>query len=196
MAELLLLAIIASISELSRTTEIRGDMPNTLDMTNIRQKYPNRWLLLTIHSFKDGNPLSGRVLAHSKHRQKVYDARTRAIALYPDLDLRIIFTGDQKKIGEISPEGDLKLAMAEGTDHAEIASLLFAEDIEKANLEAELKKQQITDLEKVYKEQRIINTPANWYDTYQHATGRQQASDQPNTSDEKAHHNQKQSTDE
>ena len=60
----------------------------------------------------------------------------------------------------------------------------------------QLKKQQITDLEKIYKEQRIINTPANWYDTYQHATGRQQASDQPNTSDEKAHHNQKQSTDE
>ena len=170
-------------------------MQNTLDITNIRKKHPNRWLLLIIYSYEDGQPSSGRILAHSKYRPKIYDARTRTIASNPDLDLRIVFTGDQRKLDEVNPELDLKLAMAEGADHEEMASLLFAEDIEKARLETELKEKQISDLEKVYKEQRITNTPANWHNTYQHVVGQEQTSSQSKTSDEKVHQNQKQATD-
>ena len=170
-------------------------MQNTLDMTGIRKKHPNRWLLLIIYSYEDGQPSSGKILAHSKYRSKIYDARTRTIALNPDLDLRIVFTGDQRKLDEVNPELDIKLAMAEGADHEEMASLLFAEDIEKARLETELKEKQISDLEKVYKEQRITNTPANWHNTYQHVVGQEQTSSQSKTSDEKVHQNQKQATD-
>jgi len=168
---------------------------NTLDITNIRKKHPNRWLLLIIYSYEDGQPSSGRILAHSKYRPKIYDARTRTIASNPDLDLRIVFTGDQRKLDEVNPELDLKLAMAEGADHMNLSSLLFAEDIEKARLETELKEKQISDLEKVYKEQRITNTPANWHNTYQHAAGQEQTSSRSKTSDEKVHQNQKQATD-
>jgi len=168
---------------------------NTLDMTGIRKKHPNRWLLLIIYSYEDRQPSSGRILAHSKNRSKIYDARTRTIARNPDLDLRIVFTGDQRKLDEMNPELDLKLAMAEGADHEEMASLLFAEDIEKARLETELKEKQISDLEKIYKEQRITNTPANWHNTYQHVVGQEQTSSQSKTSDEKVHQNQKQATD-
>ena len=170
-------------------------MQNTLDITNIRKKHPNRWLLLIIYSYEDGQPSSGRILAHSKYRPKIYDARTRTIASNPDLDLRIVFTGDQRKLDEMNPELDLKLAMAEGADHEEMASLLFAEDIEKARLETELKEKQISGLEKIYKEQRITNTPANWHNTYQHVVGQEQTSSQSKTSDEKVHQNQKQATD-
>ena len=170
-------------------------MQNTLDITNIRKKHPNRWLLLIIYSYEDGQPSSGKILAHSKYRSKIYDARTRTMARNPDLDLRIVFTGDQRKLDEVNPELDLKLAMAEGADHEEMASLLFAEDIEKARLETELKEKQISDLEKVYKEQRITNTPANWHNTYQHVVGQEQTSSQSKTSDEKVHQNQKQATD-
>ena len=170
-------------------------MQNTLDMTGIRKKHPNRWLLLIIYSYEDRQPSSGRILAHSKNRSKIYDARTRTIAHHPDLDLRIVFTGDQRKLDEMNPELDLKLAMAEGADHEEMASLLFAEDIEKARLETELKEKQISDLEKIYKEQRITNTPANWHNTYQHVVGQEQTSSQSKTSDEKVHQNQKQATD-
>ena len=170
-------------------------MQNTLDMTGIRKKHPNRWLLLIIYSYEDGEPSSGRILAHSKYHSKIYDARTRAMARSPDLDLRIVFTGDQRKLDEVNPELDLKLAMAEGADHMNLSSLLFAEDIEKARLETELKEKQISDLEKVYKEQRITNTPANWHNTYQHAAGQEQTSSQSKTSDEKVHQNQKQATD-
>ena len=170
-------------------------MQNTLDMTGIRKKHPNRWLLLIIYSYEDGEPSSGRILAHSKYRSKIYDARTRTIARNPDLDLRIVFTGDQRKLDEMNPELDLKLAMAEGADHEEMASLLFAEDIEKARLETELKEKQISGLEKIYKEQRITNTPANWHNTYQHVVGQEQTSSQSKTSDEKVHQNQKQATD-
>ena len=170
-------------------------MQNTLDMTGIRKKHPNRWLLLIIYSYEDGEPSSGRILAHSKYRSKIYDARTRTIASNPDLDLRIVFTGDQRKLDEVNPELDLKLAMAEGADHMNLSSLLFAEDIEKARLETELKEKQISDLEKVYKEQRITNTPANWHNTYQHVVGQEQTSSQSKTSDEKVHQNQKQATD-
>ena len=170
-------------------------MQNTLDITNIRKKHPNRWLLLIIYSYEDGEPSSGRILAHSKYRSKIYDARTRTIASNPDLDLRIVFTGDQRKLDEVNPELDLKLAMAEGADHMNLSSLLFAEDIEKARLETELKEKQISDLEKVYKEQRITNTPANWHNTYQHVVGQEQTSSQSKTSDEKVHQNQKQATD-
>ncbi len=170
-------------------------MQNTLDMTGIRKKHPNRWLLLIIYSYEDRQPSSGRILAHSKNRSKIYDARTRTIARNPDLDLRIVFTGDQRKLDEMNPELDLKLAMAEGADHEEMASLLFAEDIEKARLETELKEKQISDLEKIYKEQRITNTPANWHNTYQHVVGQEQTSSQSKTSDEKVHQNQKQATD-
>ena len=170
-------------------------MQNTLDITNIRKKHPNRWLLLIIYSYEDGQPSSGRILAHSKYRSKIYDARTRTIASNPDLDLRIVFTGDQRKLDEVNPELDLKLAMAEGADHMNLSSLLFAEDIEKARLETELKEKQISDLEKVYKEQRITNTPANWHNTYQHVVGQEQTSSQSKTSDEKVHQNQKQATD-
>ena len=170
-------------------------MQNTLDMTGIRKKHPNRWLLLIIYSYEDGEPSSGRILAHSKYRSKIYDARTRTIAHHPDLDLRIVFTGDQRKLDEMNPELDLKLAMAEGADHEEMASLLFAEDIEKARLETELKEKQISGLEKIYKEQRITNTPANWHNTYQHVAGQEQTSSQSKTSDEKVHQNQKQATD-
>jgi hypothetical protein len=106
-----------------------------------------------------------------------------------------VFTGDQRKLDEMNPELDLKLAMAEGADHEEMASLLFAEDIEKARLETELKEKQISDLEKIYKEQRITNTPANWHNTYQHVVGQEQTSSQSKTSDEKVHQNQKQATD-
>jgi len=168
---------------------------NTLDITDIRKKHPNRWLLLIIYSYEDGQPSSGRILAHSKYRSKIYDARTRTIASNPDLDLRIVFTGDQRKLDEVNPELDLKLAMAEGADHMNLSSLLFAEDIEKARLETELKEKQISDLEKVYKEQRITNTPANWHNTYQHAAGQEQTSSRSKTSDEKVHQNQKQATD-
>lgn len=170
-------------------------MQNTLDITNIRKKHPNRWLLLIIYSYEDGEPSSGRILAHSKYRSKIYDARTRTMARSPDLDLRIVFTGDQRKLDEVNPELDLKLAMAEGADHEEMASLLFAEDIEKARLETELKEKQISGLEKIYKEQRITNTPANWHNTYQHVAGQEQTSSQSKTSDEKVHQNQKQATD-
>ena len=170
-------------------------MQNTLDMTGIRKKHPNRWLLLIIYSYEDRQPSSGRILAHSKYRSKIYDARTRTIARNPDLDLRIVFTGDQRKLDEVNPELDLKLAMAEGADHEEMASLLFAEDIEKARLETELKEKQISGLEKIYKEQRITNTPANWHNTYQHVVGQEQTSSQSKTSDEKVHQNQKQATD-
>ena len=170
-------------------------MQNALDMTGIRKKHPNRWLLLIIYSYEDGQPSSGRILAHSKYRPKIYDARTRTIASNPDLDLRIVFTGDQRKLDEMNPELDLKLAMAEGADHEEMASLLFAEDIEKARLETELKEKQISGLEKIYKEQRITNTPANWHNTYQHVVGQEQTSSQSKTSDEKVHQNQKQATD-
>lgn len=170
-------------------------MQNTLDMTGIRKKHPNRWLLLIIYSYEDRQPSSGRILAHSKNRSKIYDARTRTMARTPDLDLRIVFTGDQRKLDEMNPELDLKLAMAEGADHEEMASLLFAEDIEKARLETELKEKQISDLEKIYKEQRITNTPANWHNTYQHVVGQEQTSSQSKTSDEKVHQNQKQATD-
>ncbi len=170
-------------------------MQNTLDITNIRKKHPNRWLLLIIYSYEDGQPSSGRILAHSKYRSKIYDARTRTIASNPDLDLRIVFTGDQRKLDEVNPELDLKLAMAEGADHMNLSSFLFAEDIEKARLETELKEKQISDLEKVYKEQRITNTPANWHNTYQHAAGQEQTSSRSKTSDEKVHQNQKQATD-
>ena len=170
-------------------------MQNTLDMTGIRKKHPNRWLLLIIYSYEDRQPSSGRILAHSKYRSKIYDARTRTIARNPDLDLRIVFTGDQRKLDEMNPELDLKLAMAEGADHEEMASLLFAEDIEKARLETELKEKQISGLEKIYKEQRITNTPANWHNTYQHVVGQEQTSSQSKTSDEKVHQNQKQATD-
>ena len=170
-------------------------MQNTLDMTGIRKKHPNRWLLLIIYSYEDGQPSSGRILAHSKYRSKIYDARTRTMARTPDLDLRIVFTGDQRKLDEMNPELDLKLAMAEGADHEEMASLLFAEDIEKARLETELKEKQISGLEKIYKEQRITNTPANWHNTYQHVVGQEQTSSQSKTSDEKVHQNQKQATD-
>lgn len=170
-------------------------MQNTLDMTGIRKKHPNRWLLLIIYSYEDRQPSSGRILAHSKNRSKIYDARTRTIAHNPDLDLRIVFTGDQRKLDEMNPELDLKLAMAEGADHEEMASLLFAEDIEKARLETELKEKQISGLEKIYKEQRITNTPANWHNTYQHVVGQEQTSSQSKTSDEKVHQNQKQATD-
>lgn len=170
-------------------------MQNTLDMTGIRKKHPNRWLLLIIYSYEDRQPSSGRILAHSKNRSKIYDARTRTIARNPDLDLRIVFTGDQRKLDEMNPELDLKLAMAEGADHEEMASLLFAEDIEKARLETELKEKQISGLEKIYKEQRITNTPANWHNTYQHVVGQEQTSSQSKTSDEKVHQNQKQATD-
>ena len=106
-----------------------------------------------------------------------------------------MFTGDQRKLDEVNPELDLKLAMAEGADHMNLSSLLFAEDIEKARLETELKEKQISDLEKVYKEQRITNTPANWHNTYQHAAGQEQTSSRSKTSDEKVHQNQKQATD-
>ena len=170
-------------------------MQNTLDITDIRKKHPNRWLLLIIYSYEDGQPSSGRILAHSKYRSKIYDARTRTIASNPDLDLRIVFTGDQRKLDEVNPELDLKLAMAEGADHMNLSSLLFAEDIEKARLETELKEKHISDLEKVYKEQRITNTPANWHNTYQHAAGQEQTSSRSKTSDEKVHQNQKQATD-
>ena len=170
-------------------------MQNTLDITDIRKKHPNRWLLLIIYSYEDGQPSSGRILAHSKYRSKIYDARTRTIASNPDLDLRIMFTGDQRKLDEVSPELDLKLAMAEGADHMNLSSLLFAEDIEKARLETELKEKQISDLEKVHKEQRITNTPANWHNTYQHVVAQEQTSSQSKTSDEKVHQNQKQATD-
>ena len=170
-------------------------MQNTLDITDIRKKHPNRWLLLIIYSYEDRQPSSGRILAHSKYRSKIYDARTRTIASNPDLDLRIVFTGDQRKLDEVNPELDLKLAMAEGADHMNLSSLLFAEDIEKARLETELKEKQISDLEKVYKEQRITNTPANWHNTYQHVVGQEQTSSQSKTSDEKVHQNQKQATD-
>ena len=170
-------------------------MQNTLDITNIRKKHPNRWLLLIIYSYEDGQPSSGRILAHSKYRPKIYDARTRTIASNPDLDLRIVFTGDQRKLDEVNPELDLKLALAEGADHMNLSSLLFAEDIEKARLETELKEKQISDLEKVYKEQRITNTSANWHNTYQHAAGKEQTSSRSKTSDEKVHQNQKQATD-
>ena len=170
-------------------------MQNTLDITGIRKKHPNRWLLLIIYSYEDGQPSSGRILAHSKNRSKIYDARTRTMARSPDLDLRIVFTGDQRKLDEVNPELDLKLAMAEGADHEEMASLLFAEDIEKARLETELKEKQISGLEKIYKEQRITNTPANWHNTYQHVVGQEQTSSQSKTSDEKVHQNQKQATD-
>ena len=170
-------------------------MQNTLDITNIRKKHPNRWLLLIIYSYEDGEPSSGRILAHSKYRSKIYDARTRTIASNPDLDLRIVFTGDQRKLDEVNPELDLKLAMAEGADHMNLSSLLFAEDIEKARLETELKEKQISGLEKIYKEQRITNTPANWHNTYQHVVGQEQTSSQSKTSDEKVHQNQKQATD-
>ncbi|MEC9257704.1 MAG: hypothetical protein VX541_04355 [Candidatus Poribacteria bacterium] len=170
-------------------------MQNTLDMTGIRKKHPNRWLLLIIYSYEDGQPSSGRILAHSKYRSKIYDARTRTMARSPDLDLRIVFTGDQRKLDEVNPELDIKLAMAEGADHEEMASLLFAEDIEKARLETELKEKQISGLEKIYKEQRITNTPANWHNTYQHVAGQEQTSSQSKTSDEKVHQNQKQATD-
>ena len=170
-------------------------MQNTLDMTGIRKKHPNRWLLLIIYSYEDGEPSSGRILAHSKYRSKIYDARTRTMARSPDLDLRIVFTGDQRKLDEVNPELDIKLAMAEGADHEEMASLLFAEDIEKARLETELKEKQISGLEKIYKEQRITNTPANWHNTYQHVVGQEQTSSQSKTSDEKVHQNQKQATD-
>ena len=170
-------------------------MQNTLDITNIRKKHPNRWLLLIIYSYEDGQPSSGRILAHSKYRSKIYDARTRTIASNPDLDLRIVFTGDQRKLDEVNPELDLKLAMAEGADHMNLSSLLFAEDIEKARLETELKEKQISDLEKIYKEQRITSTPANWHNTYQHVVAQEQTSSQSKTSDEKVHQNQKQATD-
>ena len=170
-------------------------MQNTLDMTGIRKKHPNRWLLLIIYSYEDRQPSSGRILAHSKNRSKIYDARTRTIARNPDLDLRIVFTGDQRKLDEVNPELDLKLAMAEGADHMNLSSLLFAEDIEKARLETELKEKQISGLEKIYKEQRITNTPANWHNTYQHVVGQEQTSSQSKTSDEKVHQNQKQATD-
>ena len=170
-------------------------MQNTLDMTGIRKKHPNRWLLLIIYSYEDRQPSSGRILAHSKNRSKIYDARTRTMARNPDLDLRIVFTGDQRKLDEVNPELDIKLAMAEGADHEEMASLLFAEDIEKARLETELKEKQISGLEKIYKEQRITNTPANWHNTYQHVVGQEQTSSQSKTSDEKVHQNQKQATD-
>ena len=170
-------------------------MQNTLDITDIRKKHPNRWLLLIIYSYEDGQPSSGRILAHSKYRSKIYDARTRTIASNPDLDLRIVFTGDQRKLDEVNPELDLKLAMAEGADHMNLSSLLFAEDIEKARLETELKEKQISGLEKIYKEQRITNTPANWHNTYQHVVGQEQTSSQSKTSDEKVHQNQKQATD-
>ena len=161
-----------------------------MDITGIRKKHPNRWLLLIIYSYEDGQPSSGKILAHSKYRSKIYDARTRTIAHNPDLDLRIVFTGDQRKLDEVNPELDLKLA-----DHMNLSSLLFAEDIEKARLETELKERQISDLEKVYKEQRITNTPANWHNTYQHAVGQEQTSSRSKTSDEKVHQNQKQATD-
>ena len=170
-------------------------MQNALDMTGIRKKHPNRWLLLIIYSYEDRQPSSGRILAHSKNRSKIYDARTRTMARNPDLDLRIVFTGDQRKLDEVNPELDLKLAMAEGADHMNLSSLLFAEDIEKARLETELKEKQISDLEKIYKEQRITNTPANWHNTYQHVVAQEQTSSQSKTSDEKVHQNQKQATD-
>ena len=182
-------------------------MQNTLDMTSIRKKHPNRWLLLIIYSYEDGEPSSGRILAHSKYRSKIYDARTRTMARNPDLDLRIVFTGDQRKLAEgnpvyfekrnkkVSTRLGLVLAMTEGADHEEMASLLFAEDIEKARLETELKEKQISDLEKIYKEQRITNTPANWHNTYQHVVAQEQTSSQSKTSDEKVHQNQKQATD-
>ena len=170
-------------------------MQNTLDMTGIRKKHPNRWLLLIIYSYEDGEPSSGRILAHSKYRSKIYDARTRTMARSPDLDLRIVFTGDQRKLDEVNPELDLILAMAEGESHEEMASFLFTEDIEKARLETELKEKQISGLEKIYKEQRITNTPANWHNTYQHVAGQEQTSSQSKTSDEKVHQNQKQATD-
>ena len=170
-------------------------MQNTLDITDIRKKHPNRWLLLIIYSYEDRQPRSGRILAHSKNRSKIYDARTRTMARSPDLDLRIVFTGDQRKLDEVNPELDLKLAMAEGESHEEMASFLFAEDIEKARLETELKEKQISGLEKIYKEQRITNTPANWHNTYQHAVGQEQTSSRSKTSDEKVHQNQKQATD-
>ena len=170
-------------------------MQKVFDLTSIRQKYPNRWLLLLIYSYEDGQPVSGRVLAYSKSRTKVYDARTRTRMHNPDLDLRIVFTGDQRKLDEVNPELDLILAMAEGESHEEMASFLFAEDIEKARLETELKEKQISDLEKIYKEQRITNTPANWHNTYQHVVAQEQTSSQSKTSDEKVHQNQKQATD-
>jgi len=117
------------------------------------------------------------------------------MARSPDLDLRIVFTGDQRKLDEVNPELDLILAMAEGESHEEMASFLFAEDIEKARLETELKEKQISDLEKIHKEQRITNTPANWHNTYQHVVAQEQTSSQSKTSDEKVHQNQKQATD-
>ena len=89
-------------------------MLKVFDMTSIRQKYPNRWLLLLIYSYEDGQPVSGRVLAYSKSRTKVYDARTRLRTNNSDLDLRIVFTGDQEELDKVSPELDLSLAMAEG----------------------------------------------------------------------------------
>lgn len=170
-------------------------MLSAFDVTSIRQKYPNRWLLLIINSYEDGQPRSGRILAHSKHRSKIYDARTKAIAINPDLDLRIIFTGDQRKLDEISPELDLKVAMAEGAAHVELASVLYAEDMERVRLETELKKQQISELETIHKEQRITNTPVNWHNTYQNVAG-QQASNQPEKSDKKTPQGQTHSADE
>ena len=132
-------------------------MQKVFDITSIRQKYPNRWLLLLIYSYEDGQPVSGRVLAYSKSRTKVYDARTRTRTHNPDLDLRIVFTGDQGELEKVSSKLDLSLAMAEGESHALLASFLFAEDMEKALSAAELKKKQISDLERIYKEQNVTN---------------------------------------
>ena len=171
-------------------------MQKVFDITSIRQKYPNRWLLLIIYSYEDEQPVSGRVLAYSKSRTKVYDARTRLRTHNSDLDLRIVFTGDQEELDKVSPELDLSLAMAEGESHALLASFLFAEDMEKALSAAELKKKQISDLERIYKEQNVPNISADWHNAYQFSVEKKTVSNQAKASDENVVRNRKKPTDE
>ena len=86
--------------------------------------------------------------------------------------------------------------MAEGENHALLSSFLFAEDMEKALAAAELKKKQISDLERIYKEQNVPNTSANWHNAYQFSVEKKTVSNQAKASGENVVQNRKKPTDE
>ena len=70
-----------------------------IDLSELKEKIPESWLLILVNEWdEDRLPAGGSLLMRSISREKIEAAIQIARELAPDLEFRLIFTGDDDQI--------------------------------------------------------------------------------------------------
>jgi hypothetical protein len=67
----------------------RAEEKAMLEITALKKKYPGEWLAIEVTEERDGEPLKGRLILHSKDRDELWEE----IELSPEKEIYVTYAG-------------------------------------------------------------------------------------------------------